>query len=80
MALSEPRGYAGPMGNDVWTVDDHLRGKPEGFVALYLRIEDLVTGLGDVTLSVSRSTITFKGLRRGTWTTSPSAGCARHIR
>jgi len=53
------------MGDFEWTVEDHLRGEPDESVALYLRVEELVRGFGDVTLSVSKSTITFKGPRRG---------------
>lgn len=47
------------------TVDDHLRGQPPESVALYRRLADVITGFGEVTLSVSKTTITFTGPRRG---------------
>lgn len=52
-------------GNAVWTVDDHLRGKPEASVALYRRFVALVSACGPFTYAVAKSTITFKGTRRG---------------
>lgn len=48
-----------------WSVEDHLRDAPPEHVALYRLIEDYVLGLDGVTLSVSKTTITFKGRRRG---------------
>lgn len=48
-----------------WSVDYHLRDAPPGHVALYRLIEDCLLGLDGVTLSVSKTTITFKGRRRG---------------
>jgi len=48
-----------------WTVDEHLRDKPEWSVALYRRFEELVAACGPYTLSPSKSSITFKGARRG---------------
>lgn len=48
-----------------WTVEDHLRDAPAEHVALYRLIEQHVLGLDDVTMSVSKTTITFKGRRRG---------------
>lgn len=48
-----------------WSVDDHLRDAPPEHVALYRRIEALILGCGDVSVSVSKTTITFKGSRRG---------------
>ncbi|WP_258723615.1 DUF5655 domain-containing protein [Cellulomonas sp. NS3] len=48
-----------------WTVEDHLAGAPAEHVALYRRVEELLLGLGDVHQSVSRTTITFVGTRRG---------------
>ena len=50
---------------DTWTVDDHLQGKDPAHVALYREVEQLILGLGDVEVSVSKTTITFKGSRRG---------------
>lgn len=48
-----------------WTVERHLRDAPPEHVALYRQVEALILGQGDVTVSVSRTTITFKGRRRG---------------
>jgi hypothetical protein len=48
-----------------WTVEDHLRDAPSEHVDLYRRVEAFLLSLGDVSLSVSRTTITFKGSRRG---------------
>ncbi len=48
-----------------WTVEDHLRGKPPVAVALYLRFAQLVAACGPFTYAVSKTSITFKGTRRG---------------
>lgn len=48
-----------------WSVADHLRDAPPEHVALYRRIEELILSCGDVSVSVSKTTITFKGRRRG---------------
>jgi hypothetical protein len=48
-----------------WTVDDHLRDKPHASVALYHAFVRLVEACGPVTCSVAKTTITFKGSRRG---------------
>lgn len=48
-----------------WTVERHLRDAPPENVALYREVEALILGQGDVTVSVSKTTITFKGSRRG---------------
>lgn len=53
------------MGEHAWTEDDHLRDKPEESIALYRQVRELIEGFGQVTDSVSRTTITFKGSRRG---------------
>lgn len=53
------------MSEQSWTVDDHLREQPEISVALYRRLEEVISSFGDVTLSVSKTAITFKGPRRG---------------
>jgi hypothetical protein len=50
---------------DEWTVDDHLRMKPPGSVALYHSFVRLVEACGPVTYAVAKTTITFKGSRRG---------------
>jgi len=49
----------------VWTVRDHLQGKPAFVVELYNRFVRLVEACGPVVLSVSKTAITFKGSRRG---------------
>jgi hypothetical protein len=48
-----------------WTVEDHLRDATPEQVALYRRFEELVHGCGPVTTAVFRTSITFKGSRRG---------------
>jgi hypothetical protein len=48
-----------------WTVDDHLRGKPPSSVALYRSFVRLVEACGPFTYAVAKTTITFKGSRRG---------------
>lgn len=56
-----------------WTVDDHLRDARPQHVALYRRIEELILSCGEVSLSVSKTTITFKGRRRGFAGARPTA-------
>ncbi len=51
--------------NRIWTVDDHLRDMPAEHVDLYRRVEGTIRAQGPVELSVSKTTITFKGSRRG---------------
>lgn len=55
------------MGKDYkqWSVGDHLRNAPPEYVELYRLIEDYLLVLDGVTVSVSKTTITFKGRRRG---------------
>jgi hypothetical protein len=53
------------MEHDGWTVDDHLRDKPSEYVALYRRFVELVEACGPFTYAVAKTTITFKGSRRG---------------
>jgi hypothetical protein len=48
-----------------WTIEDHLRDKPPVSVALYLRFVQLVAECGPFSYAVARTTITFKGSRRG---------------
>jgi hypothetical protein len=48
-----------------WTVEDHLRDKPPGCVQLYRRFVELVEACGPFTYAVAKTTITFKGSRRG---------------
>jgi Domain of unknown function (DUF5655) len=44
---------------------DHLLGKPERSVALYHAFVGLIDACGDYAVSPSKTTITFKGARRG---------------
>ncbi len=55
------------MGQDEreWSVDDHLRDAQPQQLALYRQFEELVHACGEVFVSVSKTTITFKGRRRG---------------
>ncbi|MFI6483486.1 DUF5655 domain-containing protein [Nonomuraea sp. NPDC050663] len=53
------------MEHRIWTVDDHLAGKPDASVDLYHRLVRLVEDCGPFTYAVSKSAITFKGTRRG---------------
>jgi hypothetical protein len=48
-----------------WSVEDHLRDKPSGSVDLYHRFVELVEACGPFTYAVAKTTITFKGSRRG---------------
>lgn len=48
-----------------WTVEDHLRNKPEASVALFHRFVDLLSSIGPFLYSPSKTTVTFKGSRRG---------------
>jgi hypothetical protein len=49
----------------IWTVEDHLRDASPEHVALYHAVAALILEQGPVTLSVAKTTITFKGVRRG---------------
>lgn len=53
------------MGDEIWAVEDHLRGKPPANVELYHAFLKLVQACGPFTYAVAKSTITFKGGRRG---------------
>jgi hypothetical protein len=48
-----------------WTVEDHLAGKPESSVALYRQFVRMVEACGPFSYAVSKTSITFKGSRRG---------------
>jgi hypothetical protein len=48
-----------------WTVEDHLGGQPESSVALYRDFVRLVEACGPFSYAVSKTSITFKGTRRG---------------
>ena len=53
------------MESKSWTVKDHLREKPVSVVQLYEKFVRLVEACGPVVYSVSKTAITFKGMRRG---------------
>jgi hypothetical protein len=48
-----------------WTVEDHLLGALPEHVDLYRAVEAAIHACGPVTVSPSKTTITFKGVRRG---------------
>ncbi len=48
-----------------WTVDDHLRAGSDNTVALFEKIRALINSFGPGSVSVSKTTVTFKGTRRG---------------
>jgi hypothetical protein len=52
-------------GEDEWTVQRHLLGKPAEIVALYDRFIELSLDCGPFTYAVAKSAITLKGSRRG---------------
>ena len=54
-----------PPPGDKWTVYDHLRAGNDRTVALYRRVEELIHSLGPGSVAVAKTTITFKGTRRG---------------
>lgn len=49
----------------MWTIEDHLLGKPSAAVQMYTRFIELVGRCGPLTYSVAKTTITLKGTRRG---------------
>lgn len=53
------------MTDDVWTVERHMLAGNEQTVAIYRKIEEVVHSLGEISVSVSKTAITFKGPRRG---------------
>ena len=50
---------------DDWTVERHLRDKPEHVVALYEHFIRLAEACGPFSYSVAKTAITLKGKRRG---------------
>jgi len=57
----------------VWTVAKHMEGKPSASVALYEAFVAAVADCGTFTYAVSKTTITFKGTRRGFAGARPTA-------
>jgi hypothetical protein len=49
----------------VWTVEDHLSGQPPASVALFHRFVEVLASNGPYICAVSKTTIGFKGSRRG---------------
>jgi hypothetical protein len=60
-----------------WTVEDHLTGQPESSVALYRKFVRLVEECGPFSCAVSKTSITFKGSRRGFAGARPDASGLR---
>ena len=56
-----------------WTVQRHLEGKPQSSVDLFLRFVEVLKELGPFEFSPSKTTITFKGKRRGFAGARPTA-------
>lgn len=50
---------------DEWTVARHVEAGTPQTVGLYRQVEELLLSLDGVTVSVSKTTVTFKGPRRG---------------
>ena len=57
----------------MWTVAAHLEGKPPASVALYEAFVAAVAECGPFTYAVSKTSITFKGTRRGFAGARPTA-------
>ena len=53
------------MVSSEWTVERHLEAGSEHGRALWQRFADLVAGYGEHSLSVAKTTVTFKGPKRG---------------
>ncbi len=51
--------------SDVWTIERHLEAGSDLGQALFHRFVAIVESCGDYTTSVAKTTITFKGPRRG---------------
>lgn len=51
--------------SDVWTIDRHLEAGTDAGRELFRRFVDIVAACGEYTTSVAKTTITFKGPRRG---------------
>ena len=51
--------------SDVWTIERHLEAGTDHGRALFQRFLEIVAACGEYTTSVAKTTITFKGPRRG---------------
>ena len=49
----------------MWTVDDHLRDKPDVIAALFESFEKLIRACGSSERRVTKTAITYKGAVRG---------------
>ncbi len=57
-----------------WTVEDHLEGQARSSTELYHRFVEMLGECGPFTYAVSKSSITFKGERRGFAGVRPTRG------
>jgi hypothetical protein len=57
----------------MWTVEAHMEGKPPASIALYQAFVAAVAECGPFTVSVAKTSITFKGTRRGFAGARPTA-------
>ena len=53
------------MASPEWTVERHLEAGSDDGRALWHRFADLVAACGEHSLSVAKTTVTFKGPKRG---------------
>jgi hypothetical protein len=51
--------------SDIWTIERHLEAGSDQGRALFHRFVDVVAACGEYTTTVAKTTITFKGPRRG---------------
>ena len=51
--------------SDTWTIERHLEAGSDQGRALFHRFVEIVAACGEYTTSVAKTTITFKGSRRG---------------
>jgi hypothetical protein len=60
--------------SEIWTIERHLEVGSDHGRALFHRFVDIVAACGDYSTSVSKTTITFKGPRRGFAGARPKGG------
>ena len=51
--------------SDAWTIERHLEAGSDHGRALFQRFMDIIASCGEYTTSVAKTTVTFKGPRRG---------------
>jgi hypothetical protein len=49
----------------IWTIEDHLRNKPDNVRALYEAFERLIAACGPYDTAVTKTAISYKGTVRG---------------